>query len=645
MSGFKVVALISGGKDSLFSILHCIENGHDVVALANLFPRAQEGVEAAEDTDSFMYQTIGHAIIPLYEEALGLPLFRQEIHGAAVNQSKDYDPVGSEDLDETESLVPLLKKAMTALPEVNAVSTGAILSDYQRTRVESVALRLGLTPLSYLWQYPTLPPGTQDSLLRDMSAAGQDSRIIKVASGGLDESFLWRNVADPRIIHRLNQATKRFGSTGDGAVLGEGGEFETLAVDGPAPLWKRRIDVSDEDWQAVNGDAGTAFARISGARCVEKDVADATTPVRRPSLLDSRSAALYEKCKNGALTHLVPDAADTRGQHRGSNTMSSKGAIHLPNITGNGSTAAQQTEFIMNRVCEQLSKHGHQSNDICYTSITLREMGDFAAVNPVYGRYFTAPNPPARVTIACADVLPQDSFLSVSTTSVPRPSAGQRSGLHVQSRSYWAPANIGPYSQAIVTPLTNGTANDAPNLIYIAGQIPLMPASMELPILHEAGSKKDSFLFQGVLSLQHLTRIGLAMKVKVWLHAIAFVTATSRHQAQSRATQAKRLWAAAHAPDEVDSDEGDSADNFDVWDLKHGMHSHNHSSSPDSREILQAPSLAVNCTLSVIWVDQLPRRASIEWASYGCTSIVEADDVELPHFDSMVAVFSERLVG
>ena len=78
----KVIALISGGKDSLFSILHCRQNGHNIVALANLYPppiEASNGESGTatveeEDIDSFMYQTVGHTIIPLYAEALNLPL-------------------------------------------------------------------------------------------------------------------------------------------------------------------------------------------------------------------------------------------------------------------------------------------------------------------------------------------------------------------------------------------------------------------------------------------------------------------------------------------------------------------------------------------------------------------------------------------
>ena len=38
----KVIALLSGGKDSCFNLLHCEANGHEVVAIATLTP--EEGV-------------------------------------------------------------------------------------------------------------------------------------------------------------------------------------------------------------------------------------------------------------------------------------------------------------------------------------------------------------------------------------------------------------------------------------------------------------------------------------------------------------------------------------------------------------------------------------------------------------------------
>ena len=69
----KVIGLISGGKDSLFSLAHCVKNGHTIVALGNLFPPIQSsgsGSVECRDMDSFMYQTVGHTILPLYADAL-----------------------------------------------------------------------------------------------------------------------------------------------------------------------------------------------------------------------------------------------------------------------------------------------------------------------------------------------------------------------------------------------------------------------------------------------------------------------------------------------------------------------------------------------------------------------------------------------
>ncbi|OXH45898.1 meiotically up-regulated 71 protein [Cryptococcus neoformans] len=34
----KVIGLVSGGKDSCFNLMHCVANGHEIVALATLTP-------------------------------------------------------------------------------------------------------------------------------------------------------------------------------------------------------------------------------------------------------------------------------------------------------------------------------------------------------------------------------------------------------------------------------------------------------------------------------------------------------------------------------------------------------------------------------------------------------------------------------
>ena len=39
----KVIGLVSGGKDSTFNLLHCVANGHELIALATLTPEAGIG--------------------------------------------------------------------------------------------------------------------------------------------------------------------------------------------------------------------------------------------------------------------------------------------------------------------------------------------------------------------------------------------------------------------------------------------------------------------------------------------------------------------------------------------------------------------------------------------------------------------------
>ena len=39
----KIVALVSGGKDSCYSMILCVAKDHEIVALANLRPKNPEG--------------------------------------------------------------------------------------------------------------------------------------------------------------------------------------------------------------------------------------------------------------------------------------------------------------------------------------------------------------------------------------------------------------------------------------------------------------------------------------------------------------------------------------------------------------------------------------------------------------------------
>ncbi|KAF2725704.1 adenine nucleotide alpha hydrolases-like protein [Polychaeton citri CBS 116435] len=637
MGRLKVVALISGGKDSLFSILHCLANAHDVVALANLHPPNRSG-DAAEDLDSFMYQTVGHKVIPLYAEALGLPLYRQEIQGTAIVQSKEYQHDTRDRQhghDETEDLFQLLQRVKSTQPDVDAVSTGAILSDYQRIRVEHVALRLGLTPLSFLWQYPSLPPNTQHSLLDDMAAVGQDSRIIKIASGGLDESFLWQNVASKATINRLIKASKRFGTDGDGAILGEGGEFETLALEGPVPLWKARIVIEDGDTEILSGEAGTASVKI-----VRSQLGSHSTPstkstidnLRQPPLLESSFEALLSSGNNPSKPVEDPPSGIDRVDERPQNQLLLEG------LTGSGQTAAEQTENVMQQLQLRLQQHGLDMNSVAYTCIILRDMVDFAAVNKAYSQHFIMSNPPARVTIASPTVIPAQASIMLSATAVRMADPKELKNLHVQSRSYWAPANIGPYSQAVIVPVC-GDSSRSDTLVYVSGQIPLVPNTMDL-VQSDPSVGQHAFTLQAVLSLQHLYRIATCVRARQWVRAIAFITADSPEEASDRAEIARSIWFGSRIESGTESEEVAHADDFDIWHLRFNAAGHDTTSVVKQSSLREAPLPSV----FVIRVDALPRSASIEWVGYGSTN-EETKVWEVPHFEYLLSVFQSAIVA
>lgn len=84
-------------------MMHCVANGHEIVALANLKPPAAGG---QDEMDSFMYQTVGHDIIDLYSECMQLPMYRGEINGKSKSQEMSYTPTVN---DEVEDLFELLR--------------------------------------------------------------------------------------------------------------------------------------------------------------------------------------------------------------------------------------------------------------------------------------------------------------------------------------------------------------------------------------------------------------------------------------------------------------------------------------------------------------------------------------------------------
>lgn len=251
------------------------------------------------------------------------------------------------------------------------------------------------------------------------------------------------------------------------------------------------------------------------------------------------------------------------------------------------------------RLATALAAHGLGMTDLAHVNVSLASQALFPAFNAVYRTYFGAA-PPSRACVAVplgeggARVLLD--AVAHHDTQPPR-----RRALHVQSRSYWAPANIGPYSQAVCTD----------HRVWIAGQIGMEPSTLAVP--HDAP-------LQAALALQHARRIVLA--VREWSYApregyveggMCYVAAA---HAAALASAVARVWHAANAAG--DDDDGDD----DV---------HAHQQSIEDTAWLGEERTPADIPLLIVQLapDALPKHAAVEWqltASTGRSQYVPHDD-------------------
>jgi 2-iminobutanoate/2-iminopropanoate deaminase len=76
-----------------------------------------------------------------------------------------------------------------------------------------------------------------------------------------------------------------------------------------------------------------------------------------------------------------------------------------------GTDAAQQTQRVLENLQAILEAGGSNFDQVVKTTVFLKDMNDFAAMNEVYARYFSAA-PPARSTVQVAR-LPKDALVEI----------------------------------------------------------------------------------------------------------------------------------------------------------------------------------------------------------------------------------------
>jgi ABC transporter with metal-binding/Fe-S-binding domain ATP-binding protein len=214
----KVASLFSGGKDSTYALWCAQMQGWDVESLVTVFPEAK---------DSWMFHYPAVKWTALQAEAIGI----SQLHVPTAG-------VKEEELEDLKEELAKLKKALG----VEAIVSGAIASEYQRTRLDNLCEKLGMRSFAPLWHK------NEEQLVRDEIDAGFEIIVTACSALGLDEEWLGKTLGSKEL-KELLELRKRYGMS----VAFEGGEAETFTLAGP--VFKKRLSVTKSVRHWV-GDSG-----------------------------------------------------------------------------------------------------------------------------------------------------------------------------------------------------------------------------------------------------------------------------------------------------------------------------------------------------------------------------------------------------
>ena len=209
----KVAVLSSGGKDSSAAIWWAQCKGWEVTHLVTMLVKGD---------DSWMFQIPGTNLVERQAELCNCNWLPVSTQGVAEDEVDD------------------LKAALTNL-EIDGIVSGALRSDYQKTRLERMCEDLEIKSFTPLWHQSS--EMHMDNLVKN----GFEVMITGVSCEGLGKEWLGLilNFDNLKIL-KEKAAEFRF------HVDGEGGEYETLVVAGPHMTGRLDLDYIVH-WDGVRG--------------------------------------------------------------------------------------------------------------------------------------------------------------------------------------------------------------------------------------------------------------------------------------------------------------------------------------------------------------------------------------------------------
>ncbi|MBM3309366.1 MAG: TIGR00289 family protein [Candidatus Altiarchaeales archaeon] len=212
----KLAVLFSGGKDSNYALYWALNQGFEVKYLVSVIP---------ERDDSYMFHKPCIEHVRMQAKAIGIPLIQENVSGVKEKEVRELEDI-------------------LASLHVDGIVSGAVASEYQKTRIDSICEKLGLKSYAPLWGV------NQEKVLEDIINAGFEVIIVGIAAEGLSEKWLGR-----KINHESLQELKKISEKHGIHLAGEGGEYETYVTNGPT--FKKKIIIKETEKKMNTPNTGT----------------------------------------------------------------------------------------------------------------------------------------------------------------------------------------------------------------------------------------------------------------------------------------------------------------------------------------------------------------------------------------------------
>ena len=211
----KALCLISGGKDSWYACQLARHMGLEISGIVNFI---------SENEASYMLHVVNAKFVRMQAEAAGI-----KYHVFHVTGLKEME------VDEMKRhLRDVVKKE-----NIEMIVSGAVLSDYQKHRIDMICEELGIISYAPLWHKD------EEMILREVVSAGIKFVVVRTAADGID-GWIGKEI-NAENVDDFIESLKRAGVN----LMGEGGEYETFVTS--SPIFKHELKIREYEIKQDEG--------------------------------------------------------------------------------------------------------------------------------------------------------------------------------------------------------------------------------------------------------------------------------------------------------------------------------------------------------------------------------------------------------